>query len=170
MWHRNITLTSLLLLSTPITAGTLSNEYVALSSQCAQHTQDNKIDHCYNQAALNHDHPHSLWLFVQMKRTLHMTQSTSDGNKQLQQIDQLRQRINHYFIQHEEKIPTTERLDFRSVLDVYLPAIPTIKTYQAGDCSIYHSLLMNEGSQDNPPDDFWILSTKLLDTICPASL
>lgn len=112
------------------------------------------------------DH-HKLPLFYIQNTVKEVTNSNTLEEK-FSLINDLRESLQKHFTELEGSMPTQVRLDYLSVMEVFLPAIPTNEIFMQEDCDLYWQTYTNPDGIISATSESEKEIGKLLSSICPG--
>lgn len=110
---------------------------------------------------------HKEWLSKGLTQLVEDVSKTNEVSGKLDKVISFRESIRKYFVQNDGQMMTEFRLEFRSLMDLYLAAFPTSSIYKSEDCSVYRSRF-EEGAGKEKDLFSWTAreTEKILNQVC----
>lgn len=111
---------------------------------------------------------HEKWLKKEVSSLSKSVNSEKKTTSKLKIITKFKKLIHDYFYKNDAHMLTELRLEYRSLMDLYLVVFPTSKNFSLKDCSIYRSRFESGAGKDQSAYSWTAIEvSKLLNQVCP---
>ena len=114
---------------------------------------------------------HKIWLSQQLADLSRFAGANENSIKILLSAESAQLEISNYFEKHRKRMTQSLRIEYRSLIDMYLLAIPTAEVFDSSDCHQYRTRFFTDAGQDKAN---WTWTAKVpfqvLDKVCPGSI